>query len=125
METCGRPMSSATSFIAENTGRSGRPRRQSGEQAARLRSGCLNRFQPAGARGQVQLRRMLPEELRQAAYQERSVVVARHLQAVLAVQLRLQVGAAQVRGDLLLDELGLPLFDDQQRGFGFRKFSYF
>src|SRR5437870_7318585 len=43
------------------------------------------------------------------------ILLARHVHHVLAVQLRLHVGAAQKGSDLLLDELGLAFLEHQHR----------
>ena len=57
--------------------------------------------------------RVRPQKLRQAAHQRLDVVVAGHVHAVLAVQLRRHLAAAQVHGDLLFDELGLSAEQDR------------
>ena len=61
------------------------------------------------------MRRALREELGDAAHHGLGAVLARHVHAVLAVQLRLDVGAAQECGDFLLDEFRLSFFEDQDR----------
>src|SRR5690242_1408094 len=59
------------------------------------------------------MRRMLREELRQAAHQRLDVVVARHMHAVLAMQLAGHLGAPQDRRDFLLDKFRLPFLEHE------------
>ena len=75
--------------------------------------------QPRSAGRSVQVRRMQAEKARQPAHQRLDVVLARHVHAVLAVQLRRHIGAAQEGGDLLLDEFRLAFLENQDRGFVF------
>ena len=58
------------------------------------------------------MRRMLHQELRQAAHQRLDVVITGHMHHVLAVQLGLDIGSAQVGGDFLLYEFRLSFFQD-------------
>jgi hypothetical protein len=80
IETCGRPTSCATSFIAENTGRSGQPTQKVGGRTAGAQQlPALSLFLPiptSGAARGIQVRRVLREELRQAAHQRLDVVLA-------------------------------------------------
>ena len=59
------------------------------------------------------------EERAQALQERRSAVLARHRQHVLAMQRRSRSGLPQDVGDVLLDEVRLALFDDENRALAF------
>ena len=65
------------------------------------------------------MRGVLGDELGDPLHHGFGVVLARHVHAVLAVQLRLHVGAAQDGGDFLLDEFGLAFLEHEDRLFVF------
>ena len=62
-----------------------------------------------------QLRRVHLDEFQHALGDGRGGVFAGHRQHVFAVNFRLDVGLAQNRVDILLDEVGLAFFDHEHR----------
>ena len=79
-------------------------------------SASLTRLSPEGGGARrTHVGPVAGDEGAEAVAHDGAGVLAGHRQHVLAVHFRLQVGPAQDGVDRLLDELRLPLLDDQDR----------
>ena len=118
--TCTGPISRRSSFMAENTGRSGQPVQKVGGRGGSGRAERLVDLGPlrldawrstasSGGHGAPVAR----QERGQPLADDQRRVFAGHRQHVLAVQPGLQVGLAQDLADRLLDEVGRALLDDE------------